>query len=65
MPAQYRLQPSCGTVDQIIAKALEDGSINQAEADAILTADNLHMAARHAEVLAVIQLHASKSEVAQ
>ncbi|WP_318184138.1 YmfL family putative regulatory protein [Pseudomonas fluorescens] len=54
-----------GTVDQIIAKALEDGVINQAEADAILRADNLHMAARHAEVLAVIQLHASKSEVTQ
>jgi hypothetical protein len=54
-----------GTVDQIIAQALEDGVINQVEADAILKADSLHMAARHAEVLAVIQLHASKSEVAQ
>lgn len=50
-----------GTVDQIIAKALEDGVINHDEADAILRADSLHMAARHAEVLAVIQLHASKS----
>jgi hypothetical protein len=48
-----------GTVDQIIAKALEDGSINQSEADAILAADSLHMAARHAEILAVIQLHSS------
>lgn len=46
-----------GTVDQIIAKALEDGSINQAEAEAILQADTLHLAARHAEVLALIQLH--------
>ena len=54
-----------GTVDQIIAQALEDGVINQVEADAILRADSLHMAARHAEVLAVIQLHASTSEVAQ
>lgn len=54
-----------GTVDQIIAQALEDGVINQVEADAILRADSLHMAARHAEVLAVIQLHTSKSEVAQ
>ena len=54
-----------GTVDQIIAQALEDGVINQVEADAILKADSLHMAARHAEVLAVIQLHASKSGVTQ
>ncbi|MBN3864634.1 hypothetical protein HCU66_20595 [Pseudomonas frederiksbergensis] len=51
-----------GSVDQIIAKALEDGSINEAEAEAILHADSLHLAARHAEVLALIQLHASKSE---
>ena len=50
-----------GTVDQIIAKALEDGTINDAEAEAILQADTLHLAARHAEVLAVIQLHASKA----
>lgn len=54
-----------GTVDQIIAQALEDGVINQVEADAILKADSLHLAARHAEVLAVIQLHASKSGVTQ
>jgi hypothetical protein len=50
-----------GPVDQIIAKALEDGTINDAEAEAILQADTLHLAARHAEVLAVIQLHASKA----
>lgn len=43
-----------GTVDQIIAKALEDGTINDAEAEAILQADTLHLAARHAEVLALI-----------
>ena len=50
-----------GTVDQIIAQALEDGVIDQNEADAILKAENLHMAARHAEVLAVIQLHAKRT----
>ncbi len=49
-----------GTVDQIIAQALEDGVIDQDEADAIQKAENLHMAARHAEVLAVIQLHAKR-----
>lgn len=51
-----------GTVDQIISQALDDGVINEAEAEAILQADALHLAARHAEVLAVIQLHRSKSE---
>ena len=50
-----------GTVDQIIAQALEDGVIDQYEADSILKAENLHMAARHAEVLAVIQLHAKRN----
>ena len=49
-----------GTVDQIIAQALEDGVIDQGEADAILKAESLHMAARHAEVLAVVQLHAKR-----
>ncbi|MCF6759932.1 YmfL family putative regulatory protein [Pseudomonas fragi] len=54
-----------GTVDQIIAQAIEDGVINEVEADAILKADSLHIAARHSEVLAVIQLHASKSGATQ
>ncbi len=54
-----------GMVDQIIAQAIEDGVINQVEADAILRADSLHIAARHSEVLAVIQLHSSKSKVAR
>lgn len=54
-----------GTVDQIIAEALKDGVINDAEADAILQADTLHLAARHAEVLALIQLHASKSGISK
>lgn len=49
-----------GTVDQIIAQALEDGMIDQGEADAIQKAESLHMAARHAEVLAVVQLHAKR-----
>ena len=49
-----------GTVDHLIAEALKDGTINEVEAEAILHADTLHLAARHAEVLAVIQLHASK-----
>ena len=53
-----------GTVDQIIAQALEDGVIDQYEADSILKAENLHMAARHAEVLAVIQLHAKRNTAA-
>ncbi|MFK3970182.1 YmfL family putative regulatory protein [Pseudomonas sp. NPDC087358] len=51
-----------GTVDQIIAKALDDGEINESEANAILSAHNLHMAARHAEVLAAIELHRHRSE---
>ena len=54
-----------GTVDQTIAKALEDGSINQAEADAILHAHTLHMAARHAEILAAIDLYRHESGAAQ
>ena len=50
-----------GTVDHLIVEALKDGIINDTEAEAILHADTLHLAARHAEVLAVIQLHASKA----
>ncbi|AOA08793.1 YmfL family putative regulatory protein [Pseudomonas sp. TMW 2.1634] len=53
-----------GLVDQIIAKALEDGSINQEEAEEILDAHNLHMAARHTEVRAAIALYRNKSGVA-
>ncbi|MNP84984.1 hypothetical protein D3C76_1845270 [compost metagenome] len=54
-----------GTVDQAIAQALEDGSINETEAERILDAHNLHLAARHAEVLAAIDLYRSKSGAAQ
>ncbi|UXL40521.1 hypothetical protein N7D90_10380 [Pseudomonas fragi] len=53
-----------GTVDQIIAQALEDGVIDQEEADSIRSAESQHMAARHAEVLAVIQLHAQRTTTA-
>lgn len=54
-----------GCVDQEIAKALADGCINAAEAEHILNAHNLHMAARHAEVLAAIDLYRAKSGPAQ
>ena len=46
-----------GMVDQIIAKALDDGVIESAEADAIIKALMHYMSARYAEVLATIQLH--------
>lgn len=46
-----------GKVDQIIAKALDDGSIDDGEAQAILAAHDQHMSARHTEVLAAIELH--------
>jgi len=46
-----------GYVDQIIAKALEDGVVEAGEAEAILGAHHRYMAARHSEVLATIQLH--------
>ncbi|RON20570.1 hypothetical protein BK660_16075 [Pseudomonas brassicacearum] len=49
-----------GCVDQAIARALEDGSINEEEAEFILNAHNHHMAARHAEVLAAIDLYRAK-----
>ncbi|WP_290128312.1 YmfL family putative regulatory protein [Pseudomonas siliginis] len=52
-----------GCVDQAIAKALEDGSISEEEADMIMDAHSLHVAARHAEVLAAIALYrAGKSQ---
>ena len=50
-----------GTVDQEIAKALADGCITELEAGKILNAHNLHMAARHAEVLASIDLYRNTS----
>ncbi|MEF9672742.1 YmfL family putative regulatory protein [Pseudomonas sp. PCH446] len=54
-----------GTVDQIIAQALEDGVITEAEAELILNAHTLHMAARTAEVYAAIDLYRAKSGKAQ
>ncbi|MNE99707.1 hypothetical protein D3C80_1984270 [compost metagenome] len=54
-----------GCVDQEIAKALADGCISEIEAEHILNAHNLHMAARHAEVLAAIDLYRNKSGAAQ
>ncbi|MFD2837905.1 YmfL family putative regulatory protein [Azotobacter vinelandii] len=46
-----------GRVDQIIAEALEDGVIDEREVETILAAHRKHIAARHAEVHAVIVLH--------
>ncbi|MEB0090052.1 YmfL family putative regulatory protein [Pseudomonas sp. CCI4.2] len=54
-----------GCVDTEIAKALEDGCINDIEAEQIFNAHNLHMAARHVEVLAAIDLYRKKSGPAQ
>ncbi|GAB7531584.1 hypothetical protein PS3A_39980 [Pseudomonas sp. 3A(2025)] len=52
-----RVAAKRGTVDQIIAQSLEDGSIDRREADQILNAHHSHMAARHEEVLAAISLY--------
>lgn len=46
-----------GMVDQIISEALEDGVIEEHEIVSILTAHRGHMAARTAEVVAVVTLH--------
>ncbi|MFC3939186.1 YmfL family putative regulatory protein [Pseudomonas gingeri] len=54
-----------GTVDQIIAQALEDGVITEDEAQLILNAHTLHLAARTAEVYAAIDLYRAKSGKAQ
>ncbi len=54
-----------GTVDQIIAQALEDGVITENEAELIVNAHTLHMAARTAEVYAAIDLYRAKSGKAQ
>lgn len=50
-----------GCVDQEIARALADGVISESEAEHILNAHNLHLAARHAEVLSAIDLYRAKS----
>jgi len=46
-----------GCVDQAIAEALEDGFVSEEEAEHILDANDLHLAARHSEVLAAIALY--------
>ncbi|MGK3118227.1 YmfL family putative regulatory protein [Pseudomonas corrugata] len=50
-----------GSVDQIIAQALEDGVITDVEAERIQSAHTLHMAARTAEVFAAIDLYRTNS----
>jgi len=49
-----------GEVDKIIAEALADGVIQEHEVAAILAAHRAHIAARHAEVQAVIVLHSNQ-----
>ena len=51
-----------GVVDQIIEKALADGVIDKGEAAAILAAHSRYVSARHAEVLATIQLHSKEAD---
>lgn len=46
-----------GKVDQIISRALADGRLTETELAEILTAHREHVAARHAEIGAVITLH--------
>lgn len=46
-----------GVVDQIIAKSLEDGVIEEDEAKFIMEAHHQYLSARTAEVKATIQLH--------
>ncbi len=46
-----------GRVDQVIADALASGDINEQELGQIIAAHRQHLAARHAEVHAVIALH--------
>ncbi len=46
-----------GKVNQIIAQALHDGRLDEAELAEIIAAHRQHIAARHAEVGAVITLH--------
>jgi hypothetical protein len=49
-----------GKVDQIIVRALKDGRLTEAEIAEIIAAHRVHLAARHAEVGAVITLHRDK-----
>lgn len=51
-----------GQVDQIIEQALEDGVIEQHEAEEILEHHRRHMAARQEEVTAIIALFSRKKK---
>ncbi len=51
-----------GKVNQIIAHALRDGRLDEAELAEIVAAHRDHIAARHAEVGAVITLHRQQGE---
>ena len=51
-----------GKVDGMILKALEDGQIDEAELASIITAHRSHIAARHAEVSAILALHSTRQE---
>ena len=53
-----KTQTARGKVDLMIQAALADGEIDEAEAQEIRAVHNKHVAARHAEVEAVIALHA-------
>ncbi|MET1080290.1 MAG: YmfL family putative regulatory protein [Pseudomonas sp.] len=54
-----------GAVDLIIAEALADGEIDANEIAVILDAHRKHVAARHAEVSAVIALHSKPHQDAR
>jgi hypothetical protein len=51
-----------GAVDAMILTALQDGEISEAELASIITAHRSHMAARHAEVSAILALHSNSQE---
>lgn len=51
-----------GRVDQVIANALASGDIDEGELAEIVAAHREHIAARHAEVGAVITLHRKPKE---
>ncbi|WP_315807510.1 YmfL family putative regulatory protein [Pseudomonas sp. C9-3] len=53
-----------GKVNQIIAHALRDGRIGEAELAEIIAAHRKHIAARHAEIGAVITLHRQQGDKA-
>ncbi len=51
-----------GAVDGMILQALEDGVITEVELASIITAHRSHIAARHAEVSAILALHSTRQE---